>query len=162
MTPRVAALDYSGGPALKGSTMVSKLLLAWLVVAFCVVVHASGVTGAMRWVRRHPAESPRFWLWVWLFVRLAGWIIVVHLVEIAAWASLYEWQNALPDLASALYFSAVTYTTTGYGDLVLPAEWRLVGGIEALTGILMCGWSTGFFFAIVSRMFDRVRETERT
>jgi hypothetical protein len=53
-----------------------------------------------------------------------------------------------------LYFSAVTYTTTGYGDLLLPAEWRLVGSVEALTGILMCGWSTGFFFAIVSRMFE--------
>jgi hypothetical protein len=40
----------------------------------------------------------------------------------------------------------------GYGDLVLPVAWRLVGGIEALTGILMCGWSTGFFFSVVSRM----------
>ena len=55
----------------------------------------------------------------------------------------------MPDLQSAFYFSAVTYTTTGYGDLVLPTEFRLAGGVEALTGILMCGWSTGFFFAIV-------------
>lgn len=51
------------------------------------------------------------------------------------------------------YFSAVTYTTTGYGDLVLPQDWRLVGAIEALTGILMCGLSTGSFFAVVSRLF---------
>ena len=56
-------------------------------------------------------------------------------------------------MEAALYFSAVTYTTTGYGDLVLPQAWRLVGAIEALTGILMCGLSTGFFFAVVSRMF---------
>jgi hypothetical protein len=61
----------------------------------------------------------------------------------------------MTDLPSALYFSAVTYTTTGYGDLVLPADWRLIGGVEALTGILMCGWSTGFFFAVVSRMMER-------
>jgi len=57
-------------------------------------------------------------------------------------------------MQTALYFSAVTYTTTGYGDLVLPREWRLVGGVEALTGILMCGWSTGFFFVVVNRMFE--------
>jgi voltage-gated potassium channel Kch len=69
------------------------------------------------------------------------------------WAGFYVWKAAMPDLQSALYFSAVTYTTTGYGDLVLPQEWRLVGAIEALTGILMCGWSTGFFFLVVSRMF---------
>jgi voltage-gated potassium channel Kch len=60
----------------------------------------------------------------------------------------------MPDLASALYFSAVTYTTTGYGDLVLPAEWRLLGGVEALTGILMCGWSTGFFVAVVGKLYE--------
>jgi hypothetical protein len=48
----------------------------------------------------------------------------------------------------------VTYTTTGYGDLVLPIDWRLVGGVEALTGILMCGWSTAFFMAIVTRMYE--------
>jgi hypothetical protein len=32
-------------------------------------------------------------------------------------------------------------------------EWRLLSGVEALTGILMCGWSTGFFFAVVSRIY---------
>jgi len=84
---------------------------------------------------------------------VAGWIILLHMIEITAWATVYAWRNAMPDLQSALYFSAVTYTTTGYGDLVLPQPWRLAGAIEALTGILMCGWSTGFFFAIVSRMF---------
>jgi hypothetical protein len=94
----------------------------------------------------------RFWPWTWLFICIAGWIILLHLVEITAWALFYLWKGAMPDLQTSLYFSAVTYTTTGYGDLVLPKEWRLVGGVEALTGILMCGWSTGFFFAAVSRM----------
>ncbi len=68
----------------------------------------------------------------------------------------------MPDLQSAFYFSAVTYTTTGYGDLVLPNEWRLVGGVEALTGILMCGWSAAFFFAVVSRMNQPRSKPERT
>jgi hypothetical protein len=86
-------------------------------------------------------------------------MISCHLVEIAIWACFYQWKGAMPDLSSALYFSAVTYTTTGYGDLVLPQDWRLVGGVEALTGILMCGWSTGFFFAMVSRMNREVPTT---
>ena len=70
------------------------------------------------------------------------------------WGVFYVWQRAMPDLPTSLYFSAVTYTTTGYGDVVLPSEWRLVGAVEALTGILMCGWSTAFFFVVVSRMFE--------
>lgn len=81
-------------------------------------------------------------------------MVFIHLVEITLWALFYLWRDAMPSLQSALYFSAVTYTTTGYGDLVLPENWRLVGAVEALTGILMCGWSTGFFFAAVSRMLQ--------
>ena len=79
----------------------------------------------------------RFWLSTWTLVRTAGWIILLHLVEIAIWAFFYAWDHGMPDLQSAFYFSAVTYTTTGSGDLV--------GGVAALTGILMCGWSAAFF-----------------
>src|SRR5262245_18803465 len=134
--------------------MLSKLLVAWSLMAVSVVIHAAAVTSAIRWVRQRPIVTFRFGLWSWLFVALAAWIVFVHLIEIAVWALFYVWQRAMPDMPSALYFSAVTYTTTGYGDLVLTPEWRLVGGVEALTGILMCGWSTGFFFAVVTRIFD--------
>jgi hypothetical protein len=70
-----------------------------------------------------------------MLVRIAGWTVFLHLLQIAAWAFFYTWKEGMPDLTSAFYFSAVTYTTTGYGDLVLPQEWRVVGGVEALTGI---------------------------
>jgi hypothetical protein len=142
--------------------MLLKLLVAWCLMAACVVIHAAGATSALRWLRAQPALSPRFWPWTWLFVRLAGWMIVFHLAEIAGWALFYVWAGAIRDLQSALYFSAVTYTTTGYGDLVLPVEWRLVGAVEALTGILMCGWSTGFFFAVAARMIDATRRVAHT
>ena len=56
-------------------------------------------------------------------------------------------------LRSALYFAVVTYSTVGYGDLVLAKGRRLVAGVEALTGILMCGWSTGFFFIVASKLY---------
>ena len=134
--------------------MVVKLLVAWALMAACVVVHAAGLSVALRHYRRQPVLLGRFWPQMRLFTRLAAWIVLLHLIEITVWAAYYVFQGAMPDLHTSLYFSAVTYTTTGYGDLVLPPEWRLVGAVEALTGILMCGWSTGFFFAAVSRMFN--------
>jgi Ion channel len=134
--------------------MLSKLVIGWSLMALCVTIHATGVALLMGGVRRRVASRQRFWSWSWLFVRLAGWIIVLHLIEITLWAVFYVWTSAMPDLPTGLYFSAVTYTTTGYGDLVLPREWQLLSGIEALTGILMCGWSTGFFFAVFTRMFQ--------
>jgi len=134
--------------------MFTRLLLAWSLMAVCVASHAIGVTLAFGRLQRLQAVPQQLWPRTWIFIRLGGWMILVHLVEITVWALLYVWRRAMPDLPAALYFSAVTYTTTGYGDLVLPDEWRLVGAVEALTGILMCGWSTGFFFAVASRMLE--------
>jgi len=76
---------------------------------------------------------------------------------LAAW-----WQQCLPDAESSCYFSAVTDTTVGYGDLVLPQEWRLVGAVEGLTGILMSGLSTGLFFAVVSKFLGPHSHQDRT
>ena len=132
--------------------MLKQLLIALCLMAVCVVIHAAGLASALRRLRRQPTAALQFWGLCSLFIRLAGWMILLHLGEMGIWAAIYRWRGAMGDMTSALYFSAVTYTTTGYGDLLLPAEWRLVGAVEALTGILMCGWSTGFFFAVVSRL----------
>ena len=134
--------------------MLAKTISALLLVAACVSIHAAGLSAAFRRIPRRRELYAGYWHWTGLFIGLAAWIILLHLLEIAVWAEFFQWKNTMPDAASALYFSAVTYTTTGYGDLVLPPEWRLLSGVEALTGILMCGWSTGFFFAVVARMFD--------
>jgi len=131
-----------------------QLLVAAVMMALCVLVHALGLSLALRWFVRHPflhLKNRNFLLSTWVLIKIAGWMIALHLVEISLWAFFYFWKDCMPDANSAFYFSAVTYTTTGYGDLVLPQAWRMVGAIEALTGILMCGWSTGFFFTIIMR-----------
>ncbi len=134
--------------------MITKLLLSFFLMALCVAVHAISLIGAVRWFDHSPAlTDERFWPPTWLLIRVAGLLVSLHLIEISAWGVLYAWGHALPDVHAAFYFSSVTYTTVGYGDLVLPEPWRLIGGIEALTGILMCGWSTGFFFAILSNIY---------
>jgi hypothetical protein len=121
-------------------------------MAVCVAIHSGGVAYALRWLRNKGYSAQGSWRWTWIFVCIAAWTILLHLGSIAVWAFFFFLTGSVPELQSAFYFSAVTYTTTGYGDIVLPIEWRIVGGVEALTGILMCGWSTGFFFAVVSRI----------
>ena len=134
--------------------MLSRLPIALALMACCVAIHAAGVSWALQQLRSRPRQVPRFWTSIRLFVFVSAWIVLLHIAEISVWALFYLWRDAMPDLPSAMYFSAVTYTTTGYGDLVLAEGWRLLGAVEALTGILMCGWSTGFFFAIVNRLDD--------
>jgi hypothetical protein len=142
--------------------MLWKLLNAWCLMGLCVAIHATGLTMTLRWIKHHaaPAEG-RVWSATWILIRVAGLTIFLHLLEIAVWAIFFAWQRAMPDLTTSLYFSCVTYTTTGYGDLVLPGDWRIVGGIEALTGILMCGLSTGLFFAVFLKVFRLDMENDR-
>jgi len=139
--------------------MIPVLVPAALLLAFTVVVHSAGMVALIRWVWRvHGRIGKGFWEQTWLLVRLAWALIAIHLAEIAIWAGFYWRRGCLPDLESAIYFAGVTYTTVGYGDLVLPKEWRLLGPIEALTGILMCGLSTGFFFAVVAKLYSMLKE----
>jgi hypothetical protein len=75
-------------------------------------------------------------------------------LEILLWAGFYRWL-CFPLWESAFYFSAASYATVGYGDVVLPWMWRSLGPVESLIGVLMCGLSASFLFAIVSRLVDR-------
>jgi ion channel len=132
--------------------MIAKLLMASGLVATTVIIHAAGLGMVLSHVF-HSTVRPdtRFWPITWLLIRIAWLLIVIHLFEIAVWALFFWWHKCLPDAESSFYFSGVTYATIGYGDLVLPKEWRLFGPVEGLTGILMCGLSTAFLFVIVSK-----------
>ena len=123
------------------------------LIAATVIIHAAGSTAILRFALRTGLRSTsKFWPVAWTVIRITWMLVVLHLIEIAVWAVFYHYKNCLPDWESAFYFSGVTYVTLGYGDLLLPREWRLLGPTEGLTGILMCGLSTAFFFAIIARL----------
>ena len=64
------------------------------------------------------------------------------LVESGAWAVVYVWHGAQADFETCLYFSMVTYTTLGYGDVVIEGEDRVMASFQAANGVIMFGWST--------------------
>ncbi len=143
--------------------MIGRIFMALVLVAITVAIHAGGISIALRHTQ-YSAErlSARFWPVAWLLVRIAWLLIVFHLCEIAVWALFYSWQHCLPDAESSFYFSGVTYATLGYGDLVLPQEWRLFGPLEALVGSLMCGLSVAFFFGVLAKQFLKHLDAEQT
>ena len=140
--------------------MVATLLTAWCLQALTVTIHAAGLSAMVR--RASSRLDNRFWPMTRLLVWVAWWLLLLHLAEISVWGLFYWWQKCLPDAESAFYFSGVTYTTLGYGDLVLPQEWRMLSPVEGLTGILMCGLSTGFFFAVLSKFLAPTSRADRT
>jgi hypothetical protein len=89
-----------------------------------------------------------------LMVRLASLIVALHTLQILLWAGFYR-RSCFPTWESALYFSAASYSTVGYGDVLLRGAWRTLGPAESVTGVLMCGVSASFMFAIVTRLIER-------
>jgi ion channel len=143
--------------------MLAKLLIACCLVAITVTIHAAGLGMALSHAL-HSSERPqkRFWPITWLLIRIAWLLLLVHMVEIAVWALFFWWEKCLPNVESSFYFSGVTYATLGYGDLLLPNQWRLFGPLEALTGNLMVGLSIAFFFVIVSKsVLQRTGDTSQ-
>ncbi len=142
--------------------MLHTILIAGALVAITVAIHAAGLGIVLsRWAKLHPLCPTRFWPITWLLIRLAWWLILIHLIEISVWGMFYLWEECLPDAESSFYFAGVTYTTIGYGDLVLKVPWRMLGPIEGLTGILMCGLSAGIFFAVISMIYLSHEDTKR-
>lgn len=142
-------------------TMLRVILISFGLVALNVVIHTGGLAVMLRaLMKSHAALPVRPLPITWLLIRTTWWLILIHLAEIAVWALFYMERGAMPDAESAFYFSGVTYTTVGYGDMVLPKPWRILAPLEALTGVLMCGLSTGFFFAVVTRIYVFQKKAE--
>jgi hypothetical protein len=81
-------------------------------------------------------------------------LIAVHLTEAVCWAAFYFYKGCFADFNTSLYFSMITYTTLGYGDVVLRDKaWRLLAGLEALTGSLMLCWSTVILVYVITKMY---------
>jgi hypothetical protein len=84
---------------------------------------------------------------VFLLVLSVVLLLMLHSVEATLWAVHYVHSSSLPDFATALYFSILSYATIGYGDVVLPAQERLVGAMEGMVGTMMAGWSVALIVA---------------
>ncbi len=135
--------------------MLLRLFQGVVLLGLTVAIHAA-VLGAMLHSFQKNALVQKqlgFIAHSWLLTRIAAVTVIAHLAEIVLWAGFYYWKEALPNLETSLYFSAVTYATIGYGDIVVSQPWRALAAMEGLTGILMCGWSGAFFFAAVNRLY---------
>ena len=94
-----------------------------------------------------------------LFLTLFAGIMILHLAQTSLWAAFYYAQDLFSDFETSLYSSMVSFTTIGYGDVLLPRRWRLLGVIEGFSGVVLCGVSTGFIFAVINAMFQaRLRQ----
>ena len=136
--------------------MLNELLTALTIVATCVAIHTIGMLiFAERALRRlSDVEGHQGFTHSSVLLLLAFAVIMfLHIFEASLWAGFYYARGLFENYETALYFSLICYTTIGFGDVVLPQKWRLLGAIEGISGVLLCGLSTAFLFAIVNGLF---------
>lgn len=138
--------------------MFRELLIALGIVAVCVVIHTAGLALFADFLMDRYSQLDRVTTVVrqaLLLILVFAVVISLHLIEMSLWATFYFLRGLFQDYETALYFSLVTYGTIGFGDVVLPQRWRLLGGIEGISGVLLCGLSAGFIFAVINALFQR-------
>jgi len=126
-----------------------------------VTVHAlctAALIGFLRTIHIDHWAIRTQWTRVGVVSGLVGALLLVSVLEASLWAAVYVGLGAIQDFAEALYFSVVTFTTLGYGDVTLGDRWRLLASIEAAGGSITFGWTTALIVATLQRMV--VREPE--
>jgi voltage-gated potassium channel len=142
-------------------TLLREIGVAVRMVIVTLWLQSAGLAALILWIRRALASDLQrlgpFRSAV-LVVRLTAAVLVLHGVLILFWASCYR-RLCFSSWESALYFSASSYATAGYGDIVLPSNWRMLGPLESIIGVLMCGISVSVLFATVAQLVNRDART---
>lgn len=135
--------------------LLENLAVATSMVALTVAVHFFGLLALIYVLQRRGSrfrarESILGQGALVLFVVFG--VFGLHTIEIWLYALFFYAVEALGDFETALYFSTVSFSSLGYGDVLLSREWRLVAAIEGVNGLFLLGWSTAFLLSLMARL----------
>jgi voltage-gated potassium channel len=146
----------------EGEMLAVELILATLMVLAIILIHLVGLATLTRLLRSHSRVMRKVRLLPFtLLLGASVGLIFIHTVEIWLYAAIYLGFGAFSHFEEALYFSTVTYASIGYGDMLLPHDWRIFGAIEGPVGIMMLGWSTAFLVSLLTHWLRREGEPEQ-
>jgi voltage-gated potassium channel Kch len=156
-SPHSAVDAAEEGVVSREGIMMPNILLGTLMMIVTTAIHSVFTIFSLRvlnrWLhRRHNVHSYN------AIALIAGTILMFFaaaLIEVGLWAGAYLAIGAVEGVETSIYYSMVTFTTLGYGDVVLSDRWRLLSSLEAANGIIMFGWTTAVVMAVVQRSFAK-------
>ncbi|MCV6546683.1 MAG: potassium channel family protein [Cohaesibacter sp.] len=134
--------------------MLVSLIVGSFVITACVFIQIFGVielSSRVKALARFGGHISVHYKKMWLMVATVLGIFGIHAFQIWVWAFTYWLIDALPDFHMSLYFSTVTFSTLGYGDVILSPDWRILGALEGIAGFIHIGWSTAYLITASTR-----------
>ncbi len=129
-------------------------LFGGAMLILIVLVHAAGVRSVTSQVVRRSQEimqRPRAWRADVLMSGIVFLLLALHLAEIGIWSAALIYSDLVKDWRAAAFFAGNTYTTIGYGDVILPLGWKMLAPIIAISGLFTFGWSGSVLVDLVGR-----------
>lgn len=134
--------------------MLANLILGTLLICATVMMHTTGLITLSRFtphyvrlllLHRHVAGQS---------IALTGTVLgifLLHTLEVWLWALAYMLTHAIEEFEAALYFSTVTFSTVGFGDVHPSPAWRQFASLEAIDAFILIGWSIAYLVAASTR-----------
>ncbi len=137
--------------------LITQIILGTILVLITVIIHAVVLNELLAFIKKITPfiheKSGRGWKVIVLTITVLG-IFTSHTAQVWLWAAFYIYVGSFTSLEEGLYFSVTTFSTVGYGDLIIEEKWRLIAGIQSANGLMLFGWSTAFIFEVMSRLYD--------
>jgi hypothetical protein len=135
--------------------MLINIIIGCFLIVLTTIVHAAATNYVIHFVvtqsntkLKHHKYLKMFWI-----SAIVLFMFLVSIFEAVIWAISYIALDAIQTMEQALYFSIVTFTTLGFGDITLSENWRLLASFEAANGIIVFGWSTAIVMATVQKLY---------
>ncbi len=133
-----------------------EFVVALLPMSFTVIIHGLGMRLALRHFKRfrlHEHRPSRRVPGAIHLIAIVGIMLAAHFIESGVWALLYFATDMVADPKAAMSLSINSYTTLGASNVTLPPDWNGVQGLEAMTAMLMFGWSTAILAAVIQKLY---------
>ena len=138
--------------------MLVAISMGLLLAAVTISIHAVCTAGLIRYLMKSPGLFRSKYGDLKVCSLTAVWLLSIHILETLVWAFAYLWLETTDEISTiedAAYFATVTFTTLGYGDIVIEGPWRMLAASHAMTGLLVFGWSTALLFSVVERIWKQ-------
>ena len=138
--------------------MLVSITIGLILALVTIAIHTLGTALLISTLRRRSLDFSNRWGELTAYAITAIGILLTHIVETAMWGIVYTLvigDEVFASFEEAVYFSTVTFTTLGYGDIVLEGRWKMLSACQAMTGLLVFGWSTALLFAVVQRVWKQ-------